>query len=169
MVTTHLSKRLIRYTTDRANGGQERNGSESPSNVGGGVQLYFKDGTSARCDVLIGADGLHSATRHSLLNEAACDLLVSGDAAGADALRAKADPLWSGTFAYRGVVSKEKLEQVNAMHRSLNTPQLVSLTFIVVPLGIVSGLIFTYLQQFMGKNKVRFPAPRPWTFLRPYF
>jgi salicylate hydroxylase len=51
---------------------------------GDGVSVRFEDGTSVESDVVVGADGIHSVVRESLL--------------GRDA------PRFTGTVAYRGVV-----------------------------------------------------------------
>jgi salicylate hydroxylase len=66
----HLSKRLVKYTKD--------------SSV---VHLEFMDNSSAECDILIGADGVHSLVRKSML----------GNNAGAE-------PLYSGFSTYRAMV-----------------------------------------------------------------
>lgn len=42
---------------------------ESYSEVNGALQARFADGTFASCDVLIGADGLHSRAREQVLND----------------------------------------------------------------------------------------------------
>ena len=56
---------------------------------GSPVALHFSDGTSATADVVIGADGIHSAVRKYLL--------------GAEA----AKPIFSGSVAYRGITSMD--------------------------------------------------------------
>lgn len=57
-----------------------------------GVVLHFKDGTSATADAVIGADGIHSATREYILGER--------DMA--------AHPVFAGSVAYRGLVPMDK-------------------------------------------------------------
>jgi salicylate hydroxylase len=56
---------------------------------GGQVALHFADGGKTTGDVLIGADGIHSAIRHQLWGE--------------DAVR------FTGIFAWRGVIPMERL------------------------------------------------------------
>ncbi|MFB8035802.1 FAD-dependent monooxygenase [Streptomyces sp. NPDC056004] len=58
-----------------------------------GVVLHFADGTDAHADVLIGADGVHSAVRRAV--------------AGADA------PVYSGNSALRGVVDAADLPDLD--------------------------------------------------------
>ncbi|KAH8785145.1 hypothetical protein F5883DRAFT_83554 [Diaporthe sp. PMI_573] len=54
----------------------------------GGVEISFKDGTTAEADILIGSDGIHSEVRKQF---------ITGKA------------LYSGKIAYRGVVPIDKL------------------------------------------------------------
>ena len=64
-----------------------------------GVTLSFNDGTSATADVVIGADGVHSTVRESLV--------------GAEA----AKPVFSGAVIYRGLVPMAKaIEQLGSEH-----------------------------------------------------
>jgi 2-polyprenyl-6-methoxyphenol hydroxylase-like FAD-dependent oxidoreductase len=50
-LTVHYSKQFVRYKEDRD-----------------GVTVYFKDGTSARGDILVGADGANSPVRAQLID-----------------------------------------------------------------------------------------------------
>ncbi|KAH8111732.1 FAD/NAD-binding domain-containing protein [Phellopilus nigrolimitatus] len=118
ITSKHFSKRLISYTLPP---------DCSPSSP---ITLNFKDGTTATCDVLIGADGIHSATRHTLLELAANDAEADGSDEGrksAEILRGMVDPVWSGSVAYRGVIPRERLEKLNPNHRAMKTPQNVRL------------------------------------------
>ena len=54
-----------------------------------GVTLRFEDGSSEECDIVVGADGIHSAIREHLLG--------------------KDSPRFTGTVAYRGVVDAATL------------------------------------------------------------
>ena len=56
----------------------------------GPVKIYFKDGTTATADVVIGADGVHSVVRAHLLGKEA------------------AKPVYAGSVAYRALVPMEK-------------------------------------------------------------
>ncbi len=46
--------------------------------VDGGVEVAFSDGTEGRWELVVGADGAHSAVRRSLLGEAECRTRYSG-------------------------------------------------------------------------------------------
>ncbi|KAJ6530254.1 hypothetical protein B0H19DRAFT_967599, partial [Mycena capillaripes] len=67
----------------------------------GSVKLVFSDGSTAAADILVGADGVHSATRGSMFKS-------MGE--GYDQyIRAT----FSGTIAYRGRISKAKFSVVS--------------------------------------------------------
>ncbi|KDQ57219.1 hypothetical protein JAAARDRAFT_157371 [Jaapia argillacea MUCL 33604] len=106
-VTTHTSKRLTSYTQP----------SPSPSPI----TLSFQDGTTATCDVLIGADGYRSAIRAGMVQEmfdAGVDLgCLEGE--GVEKLK---EPMWSGTVAWRAMVPFQKLEKVLPRHRAMCEP-----------------------------------------------
>lgn len=57
-----------------------------------GIHLHFKDGSLHRCDVLIGADGIHSVVRNALFGEE--------------------HPRFTGVVAYRAVVPVEWVAHV---------------------------------------------------------
>jgi salicylate hydroxylase len=71
----HTGKKLLRYT-------KEPNG----------ITLLFAGDSVARCDLLIGADGVHSAVRKTMLEG------TKG-----------AEPIFSGMTAYRSVIDSAKL------------------------------------------------------------
>ncbi|KAF2229126.1 putative salicylate hydroxylase [Viridothelium virens] len=73
----HFGKRLIKL---------EHNETEEV-----GCVMHFKDGTSASADAVIGADGIHSAVRKYLLGEN----------------HPATNPQFTGTAAYRGIVSMD--------------------------------------------------------------
>ena len=64
-----------------------------------GCVLYFKDGTTAIADAIIGADGIHSAVRLYLLGET----------------HPASKPVFTGTATYRGIVSMDRaIEKLGA-------------------------------------------------------
>jgi salicylate hydroxylase len=77
--------------------------------------LIFSDGSTATADILVGADGVHSATRESMFKSLG------------DGYEQYIPPVFSGTIAYRGVISKAKLAEVFPGHRALDHPKIVSL------------------------------------------
>ena len=72
----HFRKRLVRYEQDTS-----------------GATLYFADGNTASCDVLIGADGIKSPTRYCLYAEKAG---LERDKAVKSRFLRYAVPRWSG-------------------------------------------------------------------------
>lgn len=68
--------------------------------------MHFKDGTKEETDAFIGADGIHSAVRLSLLGE--------------DHPAAK--PVFTGAVAYRGLVPLDvAVEKLGAEHAQNST------------------------------------------------
>ena len=112
-VTVHFATRLVSYSESAA-----------PNMP---ITIYFKDGTTAACNVLIGADGVHSPTRHTLIELAAQKAeATEGGKESATLLREKADAVWSGMKAYRMVAHADKLRALNPYHSALTGSQLVS-------------------------------------------
>ncbi|KZT25299.1 salicylate hydroxylase [Neolentinus lepideus HHB14362 ss-1] len=94
---THTSKRLLSYT-------------QRPSSV----LLKFTDGSTASCDVLVGADGLRSAVRVGLVHELRARGVVSSEHL--------AEARWSGEVAYRALIPMENVRKAAPGHRCITTP-----------------------------------------------
>ncbi|KAG2128278.1 FAD/NAD(P)-binding domain-containing protein [Suillus clintonianus] len=92
--TTHNAKRLKSYT--QPFNGRSRN---SP------ITLTFGDGSTATCDVLIGADGIRSAVRSCMMRELAEGMHPNEKQSVLSCI----NPVWSGATAYRTLISAEKL------------------------------------------------------------
>jgi salicylate hydroxylase len=106
----HCSKRLRSYNQRQ----------------GGPISLLFEDGTGTKCDVLLGADGLKSAVRRSLLGEKALWAQGEGRWSEAADLTSVIEPCWSGTNAYRALIPGDKLKARFPNHRVLTQPTQVS-------------------------------------------
>ncbi len=76
------------------------------------VTMHFQNGVSATCDLLIGMDGIKSTVRKSLLEKQGIPHSPC------------LEPVWSGTIAYRGLVSRDVLDTVFPGHRSITTPMM---------------------------------------------
>ncbi|KZP18795.1 FAD/NAD(P)-binding domain-containing protein [Athelia psychrophila] len=98
--TSHFGKRLVSY--------------DDPAS--GPITLHFKDGTTAECDVLVGADGIKSAVRATLVSNLAKEGKITKEEA------TQPNPVWSGTVVYRNLVPKERLEAQAPGHRALTVP-----------------------------------------------
>ena len=79
------------------------------------VELEFSDGSFVNCDVLIAADGIKSSVRKQFLKD-----IRKGMAAPT------ADPVWSGTLAYRGLLSHDAIEKEFPNHRAKSRAVIVS-------------------------------------------
>jgi salicylate hydroxylase len=103
---TFTSKRLERYTQQP----------DSP------IQLQFQDGSTATCDILIGADGIKSAVRKRMLQEAAAEVEMQNWDAEATELRCLIEPRFSGVFSYRTLIPAERLSRIAPQHRVFSCP-----------------------------------------------
>ncbi|KAF8589909.1 FAD/NAD(P)-binding domain-containing protein [Ramaria rubella] len=98
----HLGKQLSKYVGDLE---------------AGPIQLGFADGTCAACDVLIGCDGIRSATRAQMMRHEA------------ERTRRKEyvryiEPRWSGTISYRCIIPKARIAARNPHHSLLSSGQI---------------------------------------------
>ncbi|KAH9939003.1 FAD/NAD-P-binding domain-containing protein [Epithele typhae] len=93
----HFSKLLVGYA--------------EPEDPTAPIVLRFGDGSTATCDLVLGADGLKSAVRHQMYNDMADVAEKKGDLDIAAKLRDVIPPVWSGMVAYRAVVPTDKLTQ----------------------------------------------------------
>jgi len=97
----HLSHRLTSYTETDA-----------------GIKLEFANGTTAFCDFLIGADGLNSAVRKTLLSE--------GKNWTEEEAVQNSRPLWTGIHIYRYVVNAKLIQRDSPNNRALSKIMMVS-------------------------------------------
>lgn len=96
-IQIHLGHRLASYVESDA-----------------GVELTFKNGTTAQCDMLVGADGIHSVVRRGFL--------AKEHNLSADQVAKEGSPLWTGSIAYRSVIDSNRVAQLNPEHPSLFRP-----------------------------------------------
>jgi salicylate hydroxylase len=115
--SVHLRKRMTTYTT-----------SSSESAL---IKMHFADGTTATADVLIGADGVRSATRETMF-EALANQYQGFDGISHERLLRCKDPVWTGTVAYRCVYPAEKLRKVDPEHPGLDNQFIVSLQLLTL-------------------------------------
>ena len=94
----HLSSRLVSYTEHLDS-----------------VHLEFIDGSKRTCDLLVGADGIKSAVRKIFLESRPRDH------------RESVKPVWTGTYAYRGIVPRDVLLKRSPDHRATRVPIMVSI------------------------------------------
>ena len=103
---TSLSKRLESYV-------------QQP---GAPIILHFQDESTATCDILIGADGLKSAVRKTMFEEAVT--LAESQHRNDDAaeLRDLSNLRFSGVFSYRAHIPAERLLNISPQHRVFSSP-----------------------------------------------
>ncbi|KAJ7581403.1 hypothetical protein C8J56DRAFT_1168883 [Mycena floridula] len=75
-----------------------------------GVNLRFQDGTTASCDLLIGADGVKSVVRDGGPKN--------------HFRRGSTEPVITGVYAFRSLVTAERLREAYPNHRTLTTPNI---------------------------------------------
>ena len=105
---THFGKRLVSYD-------------DFPD---GSVTMTFKDGTTATCDLLVGADGIKSAVRRTMYSGLAAQAESAEEKEG---LLALIKPTWTGQYIYRGVIKTEDLKKASPDHPALDGPIYVRL------------------------------------------
>ncbi|KAJ7215163.1 hypothetical protein C8J57DRAFT_1396941 [Mycena rebaudengoi] len=112
----HTSKRLESYATSE----------------NGSVNLVFSGGSVGTADILVGADGVHSATRGSMFKSLG------------DGYKQYIPATFSGTIAYRGGMPKAKFAEAFPNHRALEYPKLwcgKNMHVVSHPLGPSIGMI----------------------------
>lgn len=107
MFKAHFRKRLVTY---------------SQPETGGAVSLHFSDGTSTCADLLIGADGIKSATRASMY---ASMSKREENKERAQCLSSFIEASWSGTYAYRALVETQKLINKFPHHQAARSLMMV--------------------------------------------
>ncbi|KAL4249900.1 FAD/NAD(P)-binding domain superfamily protein [Abortiporus biennis] len=108
----HRSRRLVSYTNPQP-------GSEASRPP---IQLRFDDGSSSTCDLLIGADGLHSTVRACMFQEIASKACAEGRSDDARQALQSIEPRWSGICMYRATYPAELLSRCYKRHRALREP-----------------------------------------------
>ena len=112
-VNTHFKKRMTAYE-------------ESSFEDSNKIVMEFSDGTRAEADVLIGCDGLKSATRRCMYEFAAQNNINGATANGAEKdLLNFVEPTWTGTVIYRSLVEAKWLTDKYPEHRAAKMPVIV--------------------------------------------
>lgn len=92
----------------------------------GRIELAFEDETTAIVDVLVGADGIKSAVRRTLLTQEAQNFRQRGSISRATEVQSSVDAIWSGIVAYRTVIPSDLLGKHYPNHPVLTQPTHVS-------------------------------------------
>ncbi|KIJ63563.1 hypothetical protein HYDPIDRAFT_155688, partial [Hydnomerulius pinastri MD-312] len=107
--TVHFKKKLVSYI--------------EPSSEALPITLTFADGATETTDVLLGADGIRSAVRRTMMELAS----ETNDHDKTEDLKQYIDATWTGMLVYRGLFPAENLRKLD--------PENVSLREMVVRLG----------------------------------
>ncbi|EKM54680.1 uncharacterized protein PHACADRAFT_185571 [Phanerochaete carnosa HHB-10118-sp] len=135
-LTTHFSKRLTLYEQDA------------------------DDGSVAQADILIGADGVGSATRKKMYSDLADRARPTGPKR-AEELTELISPSWTGTYAYRTLLKSEKV-----VDKSPNNPILrggITRTLMVSPVVrqrqgiVVQSLHLVRVDRSRAQHVVTYP------------
>lgn len=116
---THFGRRLVSYSCS----------SSSDADVDDDeITLQFKDGSTATCDVLVGADGVKSAVRRTMFSRLAAACEQENGTGRKEKFERCVDAQWSGITIYRALIERETLEAhvQGAGHCSLVSPVYVS-------------------------------------------
>ncbi|EIW82784.1 FAD/NAD(P)-binding domain-containing protein [Coniophora puteana RWD-64-598 SS2] len=105
-VETYTSKRLDSYTQPSA---------DNPSEP---IILNFRDGSTATCDILVGADGVKSVVRKFMMQNLSRDVDALKKCSTEEYL-ACIEPVFSGGVSYRTLIQADKLRAVDPNHRVL--------------------------------------------------
>jgi salicylate hydroxylase len=116
---------------------------------GDAIKLRFQDGSTATCDILLGADGVKSAVRKTMLHEAASWAESQHRDADAAELRNLSEPHFSGFFCSRALIPAERLSSISSQHRALSSGVQVSYSLLRI-----SDTVFYHNMQYLGKNIV---------------
>lgn len=120
-ILQHLSPRVRTFTSKRLVSYQE------PDDISQPISLCFKDGSTATCDILVGADGIKSAVRGSMLEAMAKNAEDAGDSTKAQDMHGLIPAKFSGAIAYRTLIPAEKLSGMVSGHPCLSRPMFVSM------------------------------------------
>ena len=120
---THFSKRLVSYE-------------DHPTSP---ILLQFADGTTAECDILVGADGVKSAVRRRMFTSLA---VSTQDESQATRYRRCVEATWSGVIAYRSLIQADTFAADHPNHPAISAP-----IFVSIPLLNLLGVIVLISNQ----------------------
>ena len=124
VLLNRLSSRCHTLTSKRLESYVQRQGAPT--------LLHFQDGSTATCDILIGADGVKSAVRKTMFQEAAMWAESQHQISEAARLRNLCESRFSGFIAYRALIPAARLSSLSPQHRALSSGVLVRFSLLRV-------------------------------------
>ncbi|CAL1714511.1 unnamed protein product [Somion occarium] len=152
---THTAKRLKTYLYGQGSA------SKSESSLLP-IHLHFQDGTTATCDLLIGADGVRSAVRATMLRDLATKAQSEGHTQEAQEALAGVDPVWSGLSMYRTIFPSQTLSQQLPGHRVLHDPMIYvgrNTQITAYPISRGTGINFAATRSHWEQENTLFEGP----------
>ncbi|KAJ6614102.1 hypothetical protein B0H10DRAFT_175574 [Mycena sp. CBHHK59/15] len=129
----------------------------------GPTELFFEDGSKAFCDLLVGADGLKSCVRRSLLSERAQWMQMQGRWQDAAEIMSCIEPSWSGTIAYRALIPAERLRARAPSHQVLVQPvQYLGKHGYIIAYPIMHGKMINFVAFSIRTDLEGTPFDGPW-------
>ena len=127
LIRVHFNKRLKAY-------------SYSQSTDESQIILNFSDSSTGEADILIGSDGVRSATRASMYTHFASQYPAKSKES--EEMLKHVEPSWSGTFAYRALADPSKLtNSEHAVHQSASKGIVVRYFLIVLLMSLNGRLV----------------------------
>ncbi|KAK7024836.1 salicylate hydroxylase [Favolaschia claudopus] len=130
----------------------------------GTIELIFEDNSRTFCDVLVGADGLKSATRATFLTERANWMGSRGRIHEAADVASCIDPVWSGTVAYRALIPGDRLSAAAPGHSVLTSPtQYLGKNGYIIAYPISHGKMINFVAFVCRHDLENTKFDGPWT------
>ncbi|KAI0277471.1 salicylate hydroxylase [Russula aff. rugulosa BPL654] len=130
---------------------------------GDAILLRFQDGSTATCDILLGADGVKSAVRKTMFHEAASWAESQHRNADAAELRSLSEPHFSGFFSYRTLIPAESLSSISPQHRALSSGvQYLGKNMVIVVYPISRGRFVNFVANEYHPHEEGTHLGGPW-------
>ncbi|KAJ9475083.1 Salicylate hydroxylase [Pseudozyma hubeiensis] len=155
-----LDSFIKKIPSEICNFGKRLKSLEQPSSADGKVKLTFEDGTTHETDLVIGCDGIHSRVRGALDPSTAGPSAV----AGSDSL------VWSGTWAYRGLIPRQRFVEAVGKEKGdfyADTAQMLLAKdshVLIFPIhgGKTVNLVAFKTDRSRWPERTPFPKGEPW-------